>query len=53
MNIDWLDEQDFFEAMQAYRWSDRRGMDPAEVTAAFEAVKAFIRERCSADEDKG
>ena len=53
MKTDWLDEQDFFEAMQVYRWSDRKGIDPAEVSAAFEAVKALIRERCAAHEDKG
>jgi hypothetical protein len=40
--MDWLDDQEFYEAMQAYRHAPIT--DPAAVVAAFEAVKAMIRE---------
>ena len=40
--MDWLDDQEFYEAMQAYRHAPIT--DPAATVAAFEAVKALIRE---------
>ena len=45
---DWLDSEEFYEAMQAYRWSEMFGLQrqaPAETVAAFEAVKELIRQR--------
>lgn len=36
-----VDDREFYELMQAYRWADR---SPAETMATFEAVKAWIRE---------
>ena len=41
---DWLDEQPFYEAMQAYRWADKHGDLPADTVDAFEAVKDMIRQ---------
>ena len=37
----WLDEQDFYEVMQAYRHTPANY--PQDVVAAFECVKDFIR----------
>lgn len=42
-DLDWLDEQDFYELMQAYRHA-QEWTQPT-VVEAFEAVKAYIRER--------
>lgn len=42
--MQWLDEQEFYELMQAYRFAPIT--DPKAVVDAFEAVKQMIRERC-------
>lgn len=40
----WLEEQEFYELMQAYRHA--KIWDQAAVVAAFEAVKQAIRDHC-------
>lgn len=45
MSGDLLDEQEFYELMQAYRWSPPTM--PAHTVASFEAVKDYIREKCA------
>lgn len=48
MSLEWLDEKEFYEECQRYRWSELpfKGF-PQEPTAAqtFEMLKAFIREK--------
>ncbi len=40
----FLDSEEFYNLMQAYRWSDMDGHDhPEEAIAAFEAVKQALR----------
>lgn len=47
---DILDEQDFYELMQTYRWSGiAHGGSEADVVPAFEAVKEWIRQRYTTD----
>lgn len=42
---DELDNQDFYEAMQTYRWAGLlKGGKEEDVALAFEAVKAWIRQ---------
>lgn len=48
---DWLEEQDFYEAMQGYRCAPPD--DQREVVAHFEHVKRFIRARISAPQAVG
>ena len=46
MNPDWapIETQPFYELMQRYRWAGiQMGGDEADVVAAFEAVKDWIR----------
>jgi len=43
---DYLEEQEFYELMQQYRWSEQHAIakqTPADTVAAYEAVKDYIR----------
>jgi len=47
--MQWLDEQEFYELMQAYRHAPVT--DQEAVCAAFEAVKQIIRDMCREVDD--
>ena len=47
--MQWLEEQEFYELMQAYRHADPR--DQKAVCAAFEAVKKIICDKCEEREE--
>ena len=47
MTSSWLNDQPFYELMQAYRHAPLTPQD--EVVTAFNAVKDFIRERAQSD----
>lgn len=49
--MEWLDEQEFYELMQAYRHAPLA--DQAVAVAAFEAVKQIIRNKCQEIEEHG
>lgn len=52
---DLLDGQDFFELMQAYRWSElpiNQSVTPGFACVAFEDVKNYIRIHCVVPEEK-
>lgn len=42
--MEWLDDQPFYELMQAYRLAP--AVDQKAVVNAFEAVKEAIRDKC-------
>ena len=47
--MEWLEEQEFYELMQAYRHAPVT--DQSAVVAAFEAVKQIIRDKCQEREE--
>lgn len=47
--MEWLEEREFYELMQAYRHAPV--VDQAAVVAAFEAVKQIIRDKCQEREE--